>query len=169
MAENGNGNGRSNGWAGVTPAAVVFLLLGGISSVVFSGFATDRAEQWQAIRAITDGQNSLDAIVERVQQVKDMALANKARIEAAFLELDTKLQNELRLADATLDTQINNLDRRLQQEIGNNARSLVSLDEAIRDIRATAWTNADHAEFERKAGLSLNWPESARLPRTDKQ
>jgi hypothetical protein len=131
------GNGRDRGvWASVTPAAVVFLLLGGIASVLVSGFTTDRAEQWDAIHQtradllaalgkVTEGNDSIYALIERIKHVEGLATANTARTEAAYRELDDKLQRELNLADAKLLTQIENLDRRLQSEIANNANSLV--------------------------------------------
>lgn len=159
-----DGNGASR-WAGVAPATVVFALVAGIGAAVERSYARDQGHMDLRIKALETGPDSHAALVERVEHVRTLALQNRERIEAAFKELDTKLQRELTLADDTLRAELTNLDARLQGEIASSAQTrlaqLAEVNARLVALEASArenWTAAEQAAFEAQAGFKLERP-----------
>lgn len=152
-------NGKSLWTAAGVCSGVVLTIVSGIGAAVERGYSRDRTEANERIQAIEAGNIDraalLAALEERVEHVRALAHANRERVEAAFLELDTKLQRELNLADDTLRAELVNLDARLQSEIANNARRMDGLDGWAREAANTMWTRPDQDRFEAQAGLML--------------
>jgi hypothetical protein len=106
------------------------------------------------------------AFGERLNHIEELAKANRTRVEAAFLELDTKLQREMALADATIAESLDNLDSRLQGEILSNVtqrldqiRGLQEQISALERWRVETsmnrWTKDDQRDFEDRLRLIL--------------
>lgn len=115
-------NGKSGGWL---PAGTVLALLGSIGGVSYTQYAADRQQDRDDIKALQTAQVSAahwdGTSSERIAHVESLSQVNRERIEAAFLELDTKIQREFNLADDTLRSELRSLDERLQEEIGRSA------------------------------------------------
>lgn len=165
---NGNGRGRS-AVATITPAVVGSLLLGGIFTVVVQAYARDQTRMENDIKMLMDERAALGEKRGRSEQtltqLAEGVLRNRERIEAAFKELDDKLQREMRLLDDTSRAELHALDGRLQTEIGGNRLDRIDQLDAIRDRISSleewsreSWTLAEQHRFEDQLGITRKVP-----------
>ncbi len=180
-AANGNGNGRGArevvaylfaAFSALT--AIATLGKSAIDDVEADRTAGDAALATE-LRAARDAVGDLVAAREqdayhrgvtdqRLTQLAELSATNAANLQAAFRELDTKLQREMQLADETIRAGLVDLDSRLQGEIAvsraQRAEALAELQRRLDDLEererradAAAWTRDDQRRFEDLLGV----------------
>lgn len=160
----GNGNGKSGWTPGVISSGVVLSLLGTVGGVVHTTYMRDKDRLETRIITL-EGQRDEHAfergiVRQRLDQIQAMAETNRVRIEAAFKELDEKLQREMRLLNDTDRAGLESLDTRLQAEISRSSREdsdLVEANrmrlEALESFSKSVWTRDEQRNFEQQMGL----------------
>lgn len=170
MAENGNGNGNGNGksmWVPMSVCSAVLLTIGGSFG---SAYVRDqnRTEARVAVleTALVQAAEERGSTRQTLAEIKSLAITNRDNIVASFKELDSKLQREQQLIEATLRTENVNLDKRLQGEIATVSAAIgdritqtagrtSAIEEWMRTTANNRWTKEDHQRFEDKLGLKL--------------
>lgn len=105
-------------WAAMSICSGVVLAIGGAFG---SSYVRDQNRTEQRVTILEDAR--VDAAYsrgktdQRLDQIQALAETNRDNITLSFKELDSKLQREMNLADATIEGGLRDLDSRLQHEI----------------------------------------------------
>lgn len=117
MSPSSNGNGRSM-WAAMSICSGVVLAIGGAFG---SSYVRDQTRTEARVTELEDARveaaYSRGKTDQRLDQIQALAETNRDNITLSFKELDSKLQREMNLADATIEGGLRDLDGRLQDEI----------------------------------------------------
>lgn len=156
-----NGNGRAGtSWAAAAICSTVVLALG---SAFGSSYVRDQNRMEQAIRALEDERESNAYVrgvtIQRLDEIEQVTARLRERIEQSVRDLDATLQREMRILDEQGNIAMDNLDRRLQTEMGGRfdeqRARLDGLRAWVDAASLNRWTKDDQRRFEDQLGVTL--------------